>query len=113
MFAFGDIAYVWKGILSGRTEVATLHPPWIGPNAVAINTGEYIYQGAQHEGQSGGATSNSCGYAGVSHAMNRAFGYIIPAQIVQKCIQLLANDFSRDCPVDLVTLPEMSSCKDS
>ena len=35
----------------------------------AWNNDEFVVQGAQHEGMSGGPVANGCGYLGMSHAV--------------------------------------------
>ena len=90
-YGFGEVASVWEGILSRvatpRVEhencTAVLARHWAGNNRIC--SGELVAQGHQHEGMSGAAVLNSCGYVGVAHAItnNKAnFAFIVPASAI-------------------------------
>ncbi len=92
-----SVAKVWEGTISDVYR--NLTPPskathW---SKVAERTdGEFIVQSAQHEGMSGSAVSNGCGYLGMAHIVVTenfaAFAGIIPAkQIIDFLDSIMIN----------------------
>jgi hypothetical protein len=70
LYEMGDIANVWKGVLSGHRDNGIadcgLSTPWY-PNCSICN-GEYLIQIHQHEGLSVSPVLNGCGFVGMAHA---------------------------------------------
>ena len=76
--------------------------------------GEFIVQSAQHHGMSGSASSNGCGYLGMSHLAvceNLAnFAAIIGAEVIIKFVERNKNKlpYWTACPeIKIVQLPIM------
>ena len=106
-YGIGVYAYVWVGSIarevygifncSSRTA-----SHWTG--ATRICDGEFLAQGHQHEGMSGAAVLNGCGYLGMAHAAQMPsasklanFAALIPASEIIKFIdQNLARIFERE-----------------
>ena len=67
-FGYGNFGQAWKGTFSKVHKSSGDSPrtQW-RPNGDATD-GEYIVQSAQHDGMSGAATSNGCGYLGMARA---------------------------------------------
>ena len=76
VYGHGNTASVWKGIMSRVAKVpyaanCSLVPAQHWSGDTRICDGEYIAQGHQHEGMSGSAVLNGCGYVGMAHAVDR------------------------------------------
>jgi hypothetical protein len=106
LYGEGDIANVWKGVLSGnRFNPAAdcgLSTPWY-PNTSICN-GEYLIQSHQHDGLSGSPVANGCGFVGMAHAIMQS-GAIFAAVINGTIIRKLINKF-------FSKLPNIEDCED-
>jgi len=94
-YGFGKSGHLWDGFLSriakhqdGYTNCSkVLASHWTGKTRIC--SGELIAQGHQHEGMSGAAVLNSCGYVGMAHAADISgttkianFAAIVPASVI-------------------------------
>ena len=94
-FGFGNSGLLWEGVLSRVATSQDTYPNcssklashWTGKTRIC--RGELIAQGHQHEGMSGAAVLNSCGYVGLAHAARlpdttkmASFAAIIPARVI-------------------------------
>lgn len=95
-------------------ENCTLAPARHWQGVTRICDGEFIAQGHQHEGMSGSAVLNGCGYVGVAHAARipagtrlANFAAIIPAKAVIDFIDLHASKLPTlaDCGMQAVLPP--------
>ena len=108
-YGFGNDADVWQGIVarfeSGKSCSAHPVKHWTGKTRVC--NGEIMAQGHQHDGMSGAAVLNGCGYIGMAHCARTPsssqlanFAGIIPAAAIQAFI---AKHLSK--------LPTLETCK--
>ena len=111
VYGFGVVGSVWEGVMFRVAKMpnavnCSLNPAQHWSGETRICAGEFIAQGHQHEGMSGSAVLNGCGYVGTAHATNtpvgtqRAnFAVIIPAMVIFEFIDLHADKLStlEDC----------------
>jgi len=118
-YGYGVSASVWKGTMSrvARTPGAsncsqTNASHWTGETRLC--DGDLIAQGHQHEGMSGAAVLNGCGYVGTAHAAlirpeNKLanFALIIPAKAILDFIDLRSKDLPtlQKCNMQVTTPP--------
>ena len=77
---------------------------------------EYIVQGHQHEGMSGGPVANGYGYLGMSHSMVKTgkftrFAVVVDAITIHDFIYVNMGKLTvtmHDCQVDVLVMPVMS-----
>jgi hypothetical protein len=116
-FGYGEIGFVWQGLVAGRItgncSGAATH--WVRSPRTCI--GEIVAQGHQHDGMSGAAILNGCGYVGMAHAMtigNANYAYIIPASAIIRLIKQheMRLPTLEECRKDVLSPPlaALSSC---
>jgi hypothetical protein len=113
-FGFGDESKVWKGTVADLPTDSDCkdfpNNPWHGTASYCPD--EYITTSFQHEGQSGGAVANGCGYVGIVHGTVRkrnttfsSHATIIGAKVI---IALMRKHFDKcarfDSCFDLTTV---------
>ena len=89
-----DLSRLWHGVLTGivSTEVkGSKGTHFAGPDKMIVREDEFVLHGVQHDGMSGSAAANGCGYVGVAHArhINTAvpLALVIPARHVVNCLR--------------------------
>ena len=112
-YGHGIIADVWRGYVSKRvigSDKCTGNVAW--SNNATICDGEFVVQAHQHEGMSGGAVANSCGYTGMAHTTHTdlkttGFVGVIGAAVIRDFITQLRDLLSdaTDCGIEVVSLP--------
>ena len=96
-FGFGVTALVWEGLVAGflsqKMDCSSKATHW-NKTSTRVCFGEIVAQGHQHEGMSGAAVLNGCGYVGMAHAVNKKtnaseanFAYVIPASAIVRLIE--------------------------
>jgi hypothetical protein len=119
-FGYGHTAKAWSGSVSQEQTKAdekdNVIIPWTSNADDKIASGEILVQASQHDGMSGGAVSNGCGYVGMAHLVNTAngltnFAHVIPADVVTK-FALKHFNLLMECPgvkaESLLLLPFMN-----
>ncbi len=93
LYGHGEIAHVWKGVLSGYSKgKCGLATPWYGNGSNC--EGEFLVQSYQHNGLSGSPVSNGCGLIGMAHAFpSSSSGAIFAAVIGVKFIREMMSKF--------------------
>ena len=93
LYGHGEIAQVWKGVLSGYSKgKCGLATPWYGNGSIC--EGEFLVQSYQHNGLSGSPVSNGCGLIGMAHAFpSSSSGAIFAAVIGVKFIREMMSKF--------------------
>jgi hypothetical protein len=112
-YGFGHLAKAWKGIVCDKQVQNTVTLQWSGEQwsgGSGVRPGDFIVQGNQHVGMSGGPVSNGCGYVGMATIRLQdgfnSYAIVSPVSTIHECLRFHKEKLPTFCINEIEEIPK-------